>query len=200
MAPASAQPGHGRAVARRSTLGMRDARGPPGCLGAGVYVLGWPCGGCEGHFRGCSPPSRQLLILLCLPADGMSACAAIRRRSRGCPNPQQRSLRWQPFSLPRPARPGTARGAWQPPGATCVPGRQLGDGRRDAGRCRGRGASRACRASHGRCPAAPGGMAQAGLQHVPLGAAGRRGGAAGCQQVTQPGWHAVLAGLRACRY
>lgn len=32
------------------------------------------------------------------------------------------------------------------------------------------------------------------------GTAGRRGGAAGCQGVTQPGWHAVLAGLRACRY
>lgn len=135
-------------------------RAPRGCLGAGVYVPGWPCGGCEGRFPGCSPPSRRLLILLCVclsvcGADGTSACTGVRRRSRGCPNPQQQSLGWQPFSLPRPARPGTGRGAWQPPHATCVPGRhhtpQLGDGRRDAGRGHGHNASCGCRASRGSC-------------------------------------------------
>lgn len=57
MAFTSAQPGHGRAIARRS---------PPGCLKAGVYVLGWLCWGCEGHFPGCCPSSHEL-ILLCLP-------------------------------------------------------------------------------------------------------------------------------------
>ncbi|NXL11961.1 PHLB1 protein, partial [Mesembrinibis cayennensis] len=58
---------------------------PPGCLGTSVYVLGWPCGGCEGRFPGCSPPSHWLLILLCLPvcgADGTSACAEVRCRAR----------------------------------------------------------------------------------------------------------------------
>ncbi|NXB59607.1 PHLB1 protein, partial [Struthidea cinerea] len=42
---------------------------PPGCLKEGVYVLGWLCWGCEGHFPHCCPSSHEL-ILLCLPVHG----------------------------------------------------------------------------------------------------------------------------------
>lgn len=55
--------------------------GPPRCLGAGVYVPWWPCRGCEGHLLHRNPPSRQLLILLCLPVCGAVGQAPAPRSS-----------------------------------------------------------------------------------------------------------------------
>lgn len=138
---------------------------------------------CGGHAEAAKAVSLASLLhlascLSCCVCLLMGRAPALRSgatpSSRGCPNPQQPSLRWQPSSLPQPAHPGTARGAWQPPRATCVPGRQrapqLGDGRRDAGSCHSCGASCNCGASRGRCPTGLSGIAWAGLRHISLGA------------------------------
>ncbi|NXS56148.1 PHLB1 protein, partial [Brachypteracias leptosomus] len=130
--------------------GCRVFRALPSCLGAGVYVLGWLHRSCEGRFPGCSPPSHQLLILLCLPG-WWGGC--LRRGPAPPLLPGDVQIPGSdPFSLLRPAHPGTGRAAWQPPRATCVLGRQhssqLGDGRRNAGRCHGHRASCTRGASH----------------------------------------------------
>lgn len=165
MAPASAQPGCGRAITRRPVPGMQGVWDSP----LAALELVFTCWG--GHAEAAKAISPAAVLHLagclsccvCLSAGLMGRVLTPRSGavpgSQGCPNPRQQPVGRQPFSLPRPARPGTGRGAWQPPCATCVPGRQrtpqLGNERRDVGRCRGRRASCNCGASHGCCPRGP---------------------------------------------
>lgn len=201
MAFTSAQPGHGRAIARRS---------PPGCLKAGVYVLGWLCWGCEGHFPGCCPSSHEL-ILLCLPVHGAMGQVPV-----PCPVPGDVQISstdaWagSPYSCPN--QHALARG--EELGSLPVP-RVCWEGKHacswgTGGGTRGGAVAKEHHAtmqhpvwalhSHSLPHGTGWDHADRTAAHLSRheGSASCHGGAAGCHGVTQPGWHAVLAGLRAC--
>lgn len=195
----------GRTIACWAVLRMQGVQGPPAAL---EWVFTCRGGRAEAVKAICSTA-----ILHCTSCLSRCVCLSAGLRDErlhqgpaalpGMCAPRQRSPRSQPSSLPRLAHPGTGRGAWQPPHAMCVPGRQRACSWGTGGGTRGGAVAAEHPAAVEHPAAAARGTVWDGtgraVAHLP-GRCWLLQGSRWVPGVTQPGWHAVLAGLRACRY